>query len=679
MQLNTAQNEAVQYTSGPCLVLAGAGSGKTRVITEKIVRLYKNYSIPPERICALTFTNKAANEMRERAGRELPAEAAARLWISTFHSLGLEILHLDHHSFNLGRSFTLFDEQDIKKALRDIVRNEFQGLLRNESESEIIEAAQNAISLWKGRLCAPEEVQQPSVNLEIYKSYQLFLKACNAVDFDDLIFLPARGLQQLPHLREKWAHCFSYVLVDEYQDTNETQYQLLKYITAGCRRFTVVGDDDQSIYSWRGARPENIKTLLEDYPDLKVIKLEQNYRSSRRILRCANNLIAHNPHLFAKSLFSDLDEGMKLQVYQCEDENHEASLVAAMIAGRRFELGAGQIRLSDFAVLYRSNFQSRFIEKALGQAGIPCHVTGGTSFYALAEVKDIMAWCRTIANPQDDSSLLRIINVPRRGIGTDTLQKITETARAAHQSIFDCIMSGRVDAKLNTEQRHALADFIIICTRLRSYILSGRDAELAQNLPDLIGYAAYLNRPRENKAAISARMDNVKMFCSWLSELIRGRRGEAPLPFARAVDKLTMREMLERRREDGDGQEDAVQLMTLHSSKGLEFPYVFMVGMEENILPHKSSLELGGIQVEEERRLAYVGITRAQSFLALTYCRMRRVRGALIYPKPSRFLKELPPEDLQQHQSGQPVKLQFTLHNKQRNLDCALDRLKDLL
>lgn len=679
MQLNPAQSEAVNYTSGPCLVLAGAGSGKTRVITEKIVKLYKNYSIPPERICALTFTNKAANEMRERAGRELPPEVAARLWISTFHSLGLEILHIDHQSFNLGRTFTLFDEQDIKKALRDIVRSDFQVLLRNESESEIIDAAQNAISLWKGRLCAPEEISQADINLEIYRSYQRFLQACNAVDFDDLIFLPARALQRQAHLREKWAQCFSYVLVDEYQDTNETQYQLLKYLTAGSRRFTVVGDDDQSIYSWRGARPENIKTLLEDYPDLRVIKLEQNYRSSRRILRCANNLIANNPHLFAKSLFSDLDEGMKLQVYQCEDENHEAALVAATIAGIRFDLGAGKSRLSDFAVLYRSNFQSRFIEKALGQAGIPCRVTGGTSFYALAEVKDIMAWSRTIANPQDDSALLRIINVPRRGIGTDTLQKITDNARANHQSIFDCIMSGRVDAKLNTEQRSALADFIIICTRLRSYILSRRDAELAQNLPDLIGYPAYLNRPRENKAAINARLENVRIFCSWLTELIRGRRGEAPLSFARAVDKLTMREMLERRREDGEEEEDAVQLMTLHSSKGLEFPYVFMVGMEENILPHKSSLDAGGPQVEEERRLAYVGITRAQVFLALTYCRQRRVHGALAFPRPSRFLSELPQEELQRHLSGQPVRLTYSLHNKQRNLDQALDQLKDLL
>ena len=677
MQLNPAQTEAVNYIDGPCLVLAGAGSGKTRVITEKIVKLYKSCALPPERICALTFTNKAAAEMRERAKKSLPPEVAARLWISTFHSLGLEILRLDHQAFSLARNFTLFDEQDIKKALRDIVRSDFQALLRDEAESEVIDAAQNAISLWKGRLLAPEEIDSGNVNLEIYKSYQLFLKACNAVDFDDLIYLPTKVMLSRPDLKDKWAQCFYYVLVDEYQDTNETQYQLLKIITAGSRRFTVVGDDDQSIYSWRGARPENIKTLAEDFPNLKVIKLEQNYRSSNRILRCANQLISNNPHLFAKTLFSEHEDGMKLQIYQCEDENQEALTVAASIAGMRFDLS--RAKLSDFAVLYRSNFQSRFIEKALGQAGIPCKVTGGTSFYALAEVKDIMAWCRTIANPQDDSALLRIINVPRRGIGTDTLQKLTETARANHQSIFDCAMSGRVDRLLNTEQRNALAEFIIIATRLRAYILSKRDLELAKNLPELIGYEAYLTRPRENKAAIAGRMENVRQFCQWLCELIQGRRGDAPLSFSKAVDKLTMREMLERHQDGSEEEDDAVQLMTLHASKGLEFPYVFMVGLEENILPHKSALEDNDGNVEEERRLAYVGITRAQKFLALTYCKKRKVRGAISFPRESRFLAELPEEDVERHLCGQPVEIKMTLERKQKNIDNAIEKLMDLI
>ncbi len=673
-QLNEAQRQAVAYTDGPCLVLAGAGSGKTRVITEKIVRLCRDCSIPPSRICALTFTNKAAAEMRERAGKTLPPEAASKLWISTFHSLGLEILRLEYRVFGLNRNFSLFDEQDCRKALRDIVREDFPELLRDESEGEILDAAQNAISLWKGKLQDAESLEDGQVNAMLYKAYQRYLKACSAVDFDDLIFLPARALQQNEDLRERWSQCFYYVLVDEYQDTNETQYQLLKVLTHKLRRFTVVGDDDQSIYSWRGARPENIRLLAEDFPALKVIKLEQNYRSSNRILRCANQLIANNPHLFSKTLFSTHEDGEKIQIYQCTDEEGEAEKVTAFIKALRF---MRRMPYSDMAILYRSNFQARYFEKMLMSADIPCVVSGGGSFFGQSEVKDMMAWCRLIANPQDDSALLRIINVPRRGIGSDLLEKLTETARLNRQPLFDCAMSGALDSKLTAAQRDALADFIILTTRLRNYILAKRDLELAEALPDLIGYEKYLNGPRVNKQVVEFRMGNVRQLCAWVAELIKGRRGDPALSFGKAVEKLGLREMMERHSDEG-GSEDAVQLMTLHASKGLEFPCVFLVGMEEGILPHRSALEEGG-NIEEERRLAYVGITRARELLYLTYCSTRRLRGELTLPEPSRFLNELAADDVERYSVKDNPRLQFTLEKKQQSIGTAISALQDLL
>ncbi len=675
LTLNAAQREAVESIDGPCLVLAGAGSGKTRVITEKIVKLCRGSGLPPSRICALTFTNKAAAEMRERAAKALPPETAAALWISTFHSLGLEILRLEHRHLGLNRNFSLFDEQDCRKALRDILRSDFADLLRDSAENEILDQAQSAVSLWKGRLLAPDEIPgRDSVYGEIYAAYQQYLQACSAVDFDDLIFLTTRALQRSPQLKERWEQCFYYVLVDEYQDTNETQYQLLKLLTAKYRRFTVVGDDDQSIYSWRGARPENIKTLAADFPDLKVIKLEQNYRSSKRILHCANALIANNPHLFAKTLYSELPEGEKIEVMECRDEENEAEIAVSIIKGLRF---SKRLPWHDFAILYRSNFQSRYFEKLLLQSEIPCRVSGGTGFFAQSEVKDIMAWCRLLANPQDDSALLRIINVPRRGIGTDTLQKLTETARLAHQSLFDCAMSGALNQKLAAQQRQALGDFIILTTRLRTFILSKKDLQLAQQLPDLIGYSAYLSGPRVSKAQVEFRMGNVRQICSWIGEIIKGRRGEPPQSFAKAVEKLGLRELMERRGTEGE-EEDAVQLMTLHASKGLEFPVVILAGMEENLLPHRSCEEEGGSD-EEERRLAYVGITRAQRRLFITLCKTRRQRGELSLPKPSRFLAELPQEELILHKAGEKLSLKISREEHLKNFDTALADIHSLL
>lgn len=674
MQLNSAQNEAVRYVQGPCLVLAGAGSGKTRVITAKIVSLIRNCAVPPNRICALTFTNKAAAEMRERAARDLTPEVASRLWISTFHSLGLEILRIEHNSFHLTRNFSLFDEYDSKKVLRDILRDEFAALLRGNSESELIDTAQQSISLWKGKLLSPEQVEDKAWTKDIYFSYVRYLQACNAVDFDDLIFLPALKLRQDDRLYQKWSRCFYYVLVDEYQDTNETQYNLLQILVSGSKRFTVVGDDDQSIYSWRGARPENISVLASDYPDLKVIKLEQNYRSSNRILRNANHVIANNDHLFAKSLFSEHQEGPLLQIYECASEDNEGQTVCELIKALQFQY---RLKWSDIAVLYRSNFQSRYIERYLNAARIPCEVTGGSSFFSLSEVKDMLAWCRVIANPQDDSALLRIINVPRRGIGTETLQVLTECARNTRQSLYSCAMSQALNQRLGKAQRQAVGDFLILATKLRSLLLSHQDLQLALQLPELTGYETYLRSLRENKASVQFHLDNARQLCQWVAELIHGKNGEPPLSFAKAVEKLGLREMMSQREDNSE--HDAVQLMTLHASKGLEFPAVFMLGMEEGILPHQNSLEEGN--ASEERRLCYVGITRAQRFLTFSLCKQRRRNNEIILPKPSRFLGELIETDVQKHQSTQQVSWEDAEARQriEQNVSAAISSLKDLL
>lgn len=644
MRLNQAQNEAVSYTTGPCLVLAGAGSGKTRVITSKIVNLLKNHQIPPNRICALTFTNKAAGEMRQRVSQEIDREKAARIWISTFHSLGLELIRIEHRALGLPHNFTIFDENDTTRVLREILRNQFPELISDSSEKEALDKAKNLISLWKSKLISPEEVKTNTPYVELYRSYAAYLKACHTVDFEDLIYLSTKLLTSNPELKAKWQNCFQYVLVDEYQDTNETQYQLLKVLVGERQRFTVVGDDDQSIYSWRGARPENLKTLTEDFPNLKVIKLEQNYRSSGRILHCANILIANNPHLYQKTLFSEHPAGEKITILECANEEEEALRVAAEIKGQQF---TEKCEWSNFAVLYRSNFQSRNIEKALHEARIPCFVTGGTSFFDLQEIKDIMAYCRLISNLKDNAAFLRIINVPRRGIGEQTLEAISNVAAKGNISNFEACMDQALGQYLHPTQLRAVNDFVSLMTKLRQMLLNHKDAYLAQVLPDLIGYERYLKVGTDSKnAAVEFKMRNVRSFLNWILDLIAGKNGEASLTFAQAVEKLGLKEI--RDRKSDEDKEDAVQLMTLHSSKGLEFPYVFLIGTEENILPHKNSLVGDNINqgLQEERRLAYVGVTRAQKKLCISWCKERLSRQDKIKTQISRFITELPQEDL---------------------------------
>lgn len=649
MQLNAAQEAAVKYTDGPCLVLAGAGSGKTRVIITKIVYLLRNHLALPSQILAVTFTNKAAREMRERIAREVDANTAAQLTICTFHSLGRTILKDQSKLLNLGRNFSIFDESDTFKTIKHIIKTYYPTFKDGES-NEYIETLCHRISLWKGELKTPKALQNEGghdpLSVEIYQRYNDYIRACNAVDFDDLIFIPTRLLLLNEKVRTYYQERFSYILVDEYQDTNHTQYFLLMCLVAQRQRFTVVGDDDQSIYSWRGAQPENIKKLTQDFPELKVIKLEQNYRSTGRILRCANSIIANNPHLFSKTLYSSLKEGEKIKVVTCNDPDKMCTFVASELMGHHFD---NKTSWGHYAVLYRSNSQSRDIEKALVENHIPCKVTGDTSFFSRMEVKDVMAWCRIIANPKDDAALLRIINVPPRGIGAQTIKAMTDLGRTYNRCLFDCARSTELHNNLNKAQNDAICTFLGLVIDMRQMLQQNRDLELCQTLLEKIDYESYL-KANNSKNAVEWKQKNVQTLMQWLGEFVDGSKGEK-LSFYEAIERLGLREMMDK--QDDDEENNAVQLMTLHASKGLEFPFVFLVGMEEGILPHRTSIEENNI--EEERRLAYVGVTRAQTELILVNCKQRKLGSSLTAMLPSRFIAEMPEEDLELIDQSEPL------------------------
>lgn len=663
MQLNAAQQEAVTYTDGPCLVLAGAGSGKTRVIITKITYLLQNRLATPSQILAVTFTNKAAAEMRERITREVGPELSSQLTICTFHSLGRQILQEQAQLLKLGSHFSVFDDTDTLKILKNIINSDYSTFKQAKSAEYLNELA-SKISLWKGELKNPASILKDPRNTdhiaaEIYLKYSEYLRACNSVDFDDLIFLPTRLLLLNEGVRNHYQQRFRYIMVDEYQDTNHTQYYLLMCLVANNQRFMVVGDDDQSIYSWRGARPENIKQLTVDFPELKVIKLEQNYRSTSRILRCANSIIAHNPHLFSKTLYSGLEDGEKVKVITCGDNEQCCDFIAAEILGHRFD---HRTPWSHYAVLYRSNSQARDMEKAFMSAHIPCKITGDTSFFSRMEVKDIMAWCRLLVNQKDDAALLRIINVPPRGIGAKTIKIMTDLSRKYKRCLFDCAVSKEMHEQLKGQQLDALCTFLGKLIELKHRLQLKHDLFVCRHLIEFIGYDAYLRSENASSSAFEWKLNNVRTLMGWIEEFMTGKRASAraadsdadaaaadedavplEMTFAQAVERLGLREMMERN-EDGEQNEDAVQMMTLHSAKGLEFPVVFLLGMEEGILPHRTSIEEDNI--EEERRLAYVGVTRAQKELSLVLAKQRKQGKMMVESHPSRFIAEMPQEDL---------------------------------
>ncbi|WP_154124600.1 DNA helicase Rep [Grimontia hollisae] len=648
MKLNPAQNDAVHHVSGPCLVLAGAGSGKTRVITNKIAYLVQHCGYKARHIAAVTFTNKAAREMKERVGQTLSRQETRGLMVSTFHTLGLNIIRREYKSLGLKAGFSLFDDQDQIALLKDLTEKELDG------DKDLLRLLLHTISNWKNDMLTPQQAQSAAMGerdqlfAHCYAKYQKQMKAYNALDFDDLILMPVILLKTNEEVRERWQSKIRYLLVDEYQDTNTSQYQLVKLLVGERARFTVVGDDDQSIYSWRGAQPKNLLMLSQDFPALKVIKLEQNYRSTSRILRAANILIANNPHVFEKTLFSALPDGEMLKVLKANNEEHEAERVVGELIAHKF---MNRTHYKDYAILYRGNHQSRLFEKALMQNRIPYKISGGTSFFARTEIKDIMAYLRLLTNPDDDNAFLRIVNVPRREIGPVTLEKLGTYANMRGKSLFAASFELGLQTHLSGRGLESLQRFTRWIVELSDQFERGDAVDAVRSLVRDSHYEDWLYETSSSPKAAEMRMKNVSDLYSWIVADLEGDNDDNEVKTLReVVQRLTLRDMMERGEDDDDA--DQVQLMTLHASKGLEFPYVYLVGMEEGLLPHQSSIDEDN--VEEERRLAYVGITRAQKEMTFTLCKERRQYGELIKPMPSRFLEELPYDDVEWEEKKKP-------------------------
>ena len=648
MKLNPQQQQAVEYVSGPCLVLAGAGSGKTRVIINKIAHLIGKCGYLPKQIAAVTFTNKAAREMKERVAQSIGKESSKGLIVSTFHTLGFDIIKREYKHLGFKANMTLFDEHDQMALLKELTADLLQ------EDKELLRTLINRISNWKNDLCSPQQAmalardKQEQTFAHCYDRYNKQLRAYNALDFDDLIMLPTLLFKQNAEVRSKWQEKIRYLLVDEYQDTNTSQYELIKLLVGDRARFTVVGDDDQSIYSWRGARPQNMVRLRDDFPALRVIKLEQNYRSSQRILHCANILIDNNDHVFDKKLFSNLGEGEKLQIIEAKNEEHEAERVVGELIAHRF---IAKTHYRDYAILYRGNHQSRLLEKILMQNRIPYKISGGTSFFSRAEIKDMMAYLRLVVNQDDDAAFLRIVNTPKREIGTATLEKLGSLAQEKHVSLFEAIFDFELIQRVTPKAYDALQKFARWIVELNDEIQRSEPERAVRSMLASLHYEEYLYEYATSSKAAEMQSKNVATLFDWVADMLKGDEFNEPMNLNQIVTRLTLRDMLERGEEEDDS--DQVQLMTLHASKGLEFPHVFLIGMEEGILPHQTSIDEDN--VEEERRLAYVGITRAQQNLWFSLCKERRQFGELIRPEPSRFLLELPENDLQWERDKPPL------------------------
>ncbi len=641
MKLNQQQDEAVKYVSGPCLVLAGAGSGKTRVITNKIAYLVNQCGYKARNIAAVTFTNKAAREMKERVGQTLGKQESRGLMVSTFHTLGLNIIRREYKQLGLKSGFSLFDDQDQLALLKELTEKQLDG------DKDLLRLLLSSISNWKNDMLTPKQAkalakgEQQQIFAFCYELYQIQMKAYNALDFDDLILMPVMLLKNNHDIRLKWQGRIRYLLVDEYQDTNTSQYELVKLLVGERGRLTVVGDDDQSIYSWRGAKPQNLVLLGEDYPNLRLIKLEQNYRSTSRILRSANILIANNPHVYEKKLFSALPDGEKIKVLIAKDEEHEAERVTGEIIAHKF---LNRTEYKDYAILYRGNHQSRLIEKSLMQNRIPYKVTGGTSFFARAEIKDIMAYLKILVNPDDDNSFLRIVNTPKREIGPVTLERLGSYANMRGKSLFECCFELGLEQHLTGRGLDNVRHFAQWIVAVADNIERSDPVEAVRSIVRDINYEDWLYETSSSPKAAEMRMKNVSDLYSWIVADLEGDNyDQEKKSLKEVVQRLTLRDMMERGEDDDEA--DQVQLMTLHASKGLEFPYVYLMGAEEGILPHQTSIDEDN--VEEERRLMYVGITRAQQELTFTMCKERRQYGEIIRPQQSRFLDELPFDDIE--------------------------------
>ncbi len=667
--LNAMQRQAVLYLDGPCLVLAGAGSGKTRVITQKIAYLLRECGYSARQVVALTFTNKAAREMSERVKLLVDPKLAKGLTVSTFHSLGLRFLREEAAHAGLKPQFSILDSNDALAIIQELLVTTDRARLRT---------VQQNISLWKNALMDPDAADRSASSAseveaaKIYRSYSATLAAYQAVDFDDLIRLPALLLEHNAEVRQRWQARVHYLLVDEYQDTNVCQYRLVQWLSGQRAMLTAVGDDDQAIYAWRGATVENLAKLTTDYPSLKVIKLEQNYRSVQRILSAANHVIAKNPNLFGKKLWSDLGVGEPIQVTPMDSEEAEAESIAVRLSAARFER---QAEWRDFAVLYRSNQQARALEQALRNLRIPYIISGGQSFFEKPEIRDILAYLRLVANDNDDPAFIRAVTTPRRGIGQVTLQSLGQFAAEKQLSLFEAIFEIGATERLAAKQLEPLQVFGAFIQRIQARagrkdgavhamppgsgnlfgiddaaggvgVDGAKDDSAAAILDDMLGaiqYERFLYDTLEDRPA-QTRWNNVMELVGWLKR----KSQEDGLTLLQLVQHVALVTMLER---SDDDDPDAVKLSTLHASKGLEYPHVFLAGVEEGLLPHlgrdeddtdpAAAADAMVLRIQEERRLMYVGITRAQRTLHLTWCKKRRRARDDVVRERSRFIEEM--------------------------------------
>jgi ATP-dependent DNA helicase Rep len=649
--LNHAQLEAVNYLQGPCLVLAGAGSGKTRVITHKIGQLI-NVGLAAKRIAAITFTNKAAAEMRERA-RQLVGKPAKDVVICTFHSLGVRMLREDGQVLGLKSQFSIMDTDDITSILKDCGGTSDTAMAR---QWQWAISAHKSAGLNSAQVLAQAQNESDQQLGLIMAKYEERLSAYQSVDFDDLISLPLKLLQQHPEVLTKWQAAFGHILVDEYQDTNATQYELLKLLVGERARFTAVGDDDQSIYGWRGATLDNLKRLPIDFPSLKVVKLEQNYRSTSAILRAANNVIGPNPKLFPKSLWSDLGEGEPVRVLVCDHEEHEAERAVARIQSLRAQgatSGGDKRAFKDFAILYRANHQSRALETALRKAQIPYKVSGGQSFFDRAEIKDLCAWLRLLVNNDDDPAFLRAITTPKRGIGHQTLEHLGNFATQYKLSLFEALFSSSLSAAVSARALHGLQEFgrTINDLEYRARHTTGQEAAHAFLMDWLkdIGYEQHLFDSEDSDKLAAARWSNVMDFCDWVAQRCGGQIDDTggmtterePKSLMEVAQTIALISTISEREQD----QDVVTLSTLHAAKGLEWPHVMLAGVIEGLLPFRPDDDLTedalAQRLQEERRLMYVGITRAQFTLVVSSLKSRKKGREMVPAQPSRFIGEM--------------------------------------
>lgn len=655
--LNDRQREATYYIDGPCLVLAGAGSGKTSVITQKIAYLIQECGLPARNIAALTFTNKAAKEMKERVSTllngtaEKPSKHISRgLTVSTFHNLGLNIIRKDCKLFGYKPGFSIFDSEDSRSLLKEIM------MKNGDVDTDHLDLVHHQISRWKNDLVFPEAAlstashEAEQIIAVVYTRYSEALKAYNAVDFDDLILQPVQYFMTHPDLLAAWQKRIRYLLVDEYQDTNNSQYRLIQLLMGDRAALTVVGDDDQSIYAWRGARPENMSQLQKDFPTLKVIKLEQNYRSTQRILKAANQVISHNPHDFSKALWSDMNYGEAIRVIRTSNEEVETERVATEIVTQRLQRRA---KFSDFAVLYRSNHQARLLELKLQHYQVPYSMSGGTSFFSRTEIKDIMAYLRVIVNPDDNNALLRIINTPRRQIGTSTIVALSHYATERDIGLFTAMSEVGLAQHLSEAAYQRIHRFYQWIEHIIQQAEGDEPIAAINEMLEDMDYLGWLHQHASSPQIAEKRMENVQFLVRSINDTLHKSNEETLTETPKttlkdAIAKLVLMDLLERQEEEDI--DDRVQLMTLHAAKGLEFPHVFMIGVEEDILPHRNSVD--DDNVEEERRLAYVGITRAKRSLTLSLAAKRKQFGETINTTPSRFIDELPQEDIEKEGFG---------------------------